>query len=81
MNEQKVRPIRKLKVIDVLIVGLVKQLPSYYSRCNKAKFVCNGTLYYHVSDSNVIRHFEFKSEEQREHFIHEWKSLCNHNKP
>ena len=80
MNDQKVRPIRPFKVIDVLIPGLVKLLPSYYSRATRCKFAVGPKLYFQVGDDEVIRRFEFTSMEQRETFVDAWKALCNASK-
>ena len=77
MNDQKVRPIRPFKVIDVLIPGLVKLLPSYYSRATRCKFAVGPKLYFQVGDDEVIRRFEFTSMEQRETFVDAWKALYN----
>ena len=77
MNDQKVRPIRPFKVIDVLIPGLVKLLPNYYSRATRCKFAVGLKLYFQVGDDDVIRRFEFTSMEQRETFVDAWKSLHN----
>lgn len=75
------RPIRNLPVVDVLIVGLVKQLPNYYSRARRCKFAVGTEVYLHVSDDQVIRHFKFKSLEQREVFLNEWKGYSESHKP
>ena len=80
MNDQKVRPIRPFKVIDVLIPGLIKLLPSYYSRATRCKFAVGPKLYFQVGDDEVIRRFEFTSMEQRETFVDAWKALCNASK-
>lgn len=77
MKERIVRPIRPFKVIDVLIPGLVKLLPSYYSRATRCKFAVGPKLYFQVGDDEVIRRFEFTSMEQRETFVDAWKALYN----
>ena len=80
MKERIVRPIRAFRVVDTLIPGLIKLLPSYYSRATRCKFAVGPKLYFQVGDDEVIRRFEFTSMEQRETFVDAWKALCNASK-
>lgn len=80
MKETKPRPIRGFRVLDALIPGFIKLLPNYYSRANRCKFAIGSKIYFQVSDTEVIRRFEFKTFEQREVFVDAWKALYNPDK-